>query len=72
LEVAVEEQEVDKEFFVCHFEAVSVTEEAETAIHSEDEILDIADYFFFEDAFVFSVSGTDEVHEVFVAEYLEG
>jgi hypothetical protein len=48
-----------------------VAEETETAAHSEDEILDIGDHFFFEDAFVFGVCGADEVKQVFVAEYLQ-
>jgi hypothetical protein len=72
LEAAVEEQQVDKEFFVCDFETILVAEETEAGAHSEDEVLDIGYDFFFRNTFIFGVDGTDEVYKVFVAEYLEG
>ncbi len=40
LEVTVEEQEVDEEFFAIDFEAVLVADEGEAFAHPKDEVFD--------------------------------
>lgn len=68
--MAVEEEQVDKEFFAVEVKAILVGDEGEALAHFQDEILDVTDYFFFERTFVFYFSGCHKIHQIFVLEYL--
>jgi len=71
LEVAVEEQEVDEEFFAVDFETVLVADEGEAFAQGHDHVFYIGDELAFDDAFVVFFQGY-EVEEVFILEDLQG